>query len=579
MWLINGSSLQLEYFPSPEDVPYAILSHTWGDDEVSFQDMADLDAASGKAGWAKIEKTCEMAVNDGYSYAWVDTCCIDKSSSAELSEAINSMFLWYLKSAVCYAYLEDLPAAPPNDGSDEWQDPARLRAYLAPCRWFTRGWTLQELVAAKNILFYNSSWDFVASKRFLEPVLADITGVDSIVLEDNDTLPEIPVGKKISWVSRRQTKRVEDMAYCILGILDVNLPPLYGEGSKAFVRLQEELAKGSNDLTLFAWQQSGVDSLIYQFRGIFAHSPSEFQCCSALRTQPTSFDRDSEFTLTNRGVRIAQNLFIPESQQPEDSTHHRIVLSLDCMECSERTEFRPKWVGVSLRRFGAIYLREFPDNFFYFDAWAESRRPSTRTNGEREVAYISRMLTHNNIQDLQGKATVSVICYDRTPHTKAEIPWSISTPYNIHAPRNHIGLIEFPENLCPMTSAVPPLLVFGFQGQFNQLWCMPIPRAELQTEGVGVCDDPARSTAVRAYAFERYSGPSGRLEPSQMPGFIDIQDGTGDSPWYRFTVAVDDAQTPSREISQASTRAGRNVAYSAGRAVISFSCELVAGRP
>ncbi len=194
------------------------------------------------------------------------------------------------------------PPPPPNDESEEWKNDEHLRGYLEKCRWFTRGWTLQELVAAKSILFYNAAWEFVASKRFLEPILAQITGVDSIVLEDNDNLPEVPVGKKISWVSRRQTTRVEDQAYCLLGILQVNLPPLYGEGNRAFIRLQEELAKASNDLTLFAWQQSGVDSLIYQFRGIFAHSPAEFQCCARLRTQPASFDVESEFTLTNRGV-------------------------------------------------------------------------------------------------------------------------------------------------------------------------------------------------------------------------------------------------------------------------------------
>jgi hypothetical protein len=113
MWLINTSTLlSLELYSSDGIPPYAILSHTWGDDEVSFQEFTQASETKNgrittKAGYRKIVATCELALKDGYCYAWVDTCCIDKTSSAELTEAISSMFGWYRQSQVCYAYMSD----------------------------------------------------------------------------------------------------------------------------------------------------------------------------------------------------------------------------------------------------------------------------------------------------------------------------------------------------------------------------------------------------------------------------------------------------------------------------------------
>src|SRR3569833_1388030 len=142
MKLINVETLLLEDFIGSNVPPYAILSHTWEADEVSFQDWGQSDTPS-KKGYQKILMTCVLArQRTDVKYAWVDTCCIDKSSSSELTEAINSMFGWYKNSAVCFAYLSDLePAAEVGD--------------LRQCRWFTRGWTLQELIAPKHVVFFN----------------------------------------------------------------------------------------------------------------------------------------------------------------------------------------------------------------------------------------------------------------------------------------------------------------------------------------------------------------------------------------------------------------------------------------
>lgn len=138
MRLINTESLQFEEVVSHEMVKYAILSHTWGEEEVSLQDFQDISIAREKKGFSKIEKTCELARLRNIKYAWVDTCCIDKTSSAELSEAINSMYRWYHDAEICFAYLSDMPVGDVpigNEGSEA------LSAAFRACKWFTRGWT------------------------------------------------------------------------------------------------------------------------------------------------------------------------------------------------------------------------------------------------------------------------------------------------------------------------------------------------------------------------------------------------------------------------------------------------------
>ncbi|OTA56636.1 HET-domain-containing protein [Hypoxylon sp. EC38] len=240
MWLINCQSRHLEEFV--KDVPaYAILSHTWGEEEVTFSDMSDPGKAETKDGFKKIRATCRVALEQDLKYAWIDTCCIDKSSSAELSEAINSMFAWYKKAAICFVWLSDFTSF-----LDETLN-------LGNCKWFSRGWTLQELIAPSQINFYDKSWNCFGSKLQLASVLSWITGVDTSVLKGG-SLDEILVGRRMSWASNRTTTRVEDIAYCLLGIFDINMPLLYGEGKKAFTRLQEEIIRSSHDLSIFAWK-------------------------------------------------------------------------------------------------------------------------------------------------------------------------------------------------------------------------------------------------------------------------------------------------------------------------------------
>ncbi|KAK0641291.1 heterokaryon incompatibility protein-domain-containing protein [Cercophora newfieldiana] len=279
MWLLNTTTYAVEFVLNPRS--YAILSHTWEEDEVTFNDMKDLAVARAKAGWSKIENTCRLAREQwNLDHAWVDTCCIDKSSSAELSEAINSMFEWYKRATVCIAYLSDLEGTEHDPTSDEaWR---QLKENLPLCRWFTRGWTLQELIAPGHLDLYDISWSRRGSKSSLKirTLLTQITKIDENILSNTDNLLAIPVARRMSWASKRKTTRTGDIAYCLLGIFDVNLPMIYGEGEKAFFRLQEAIALATGDLSLFAWEEA--EPTTSPFRGIFARNPSEFRDCYSL---------------------------------------------------------------------------------------------------------------------------------------------------------------------------------------------------------------------------------------------------------------------------------------------------------
>ncbi|KAK0705854.1 hypothetical protein B0T26DRAFT_679638 [Lasiosphaeria miniovina] len=219
--------------------PYAILSHTWGNEEVLFSDLMN-GTGKNKAGYAKIQFCGDQASRDGLKFFWVDTCCIDKSSSAELQEAINSMFRWYRNAAKCYAYLVDVST--PVLGID---DNSVWEATFRASRWFTRGWTLQELIAPGSVEFFSKEELRLGDKRSLEQVIHNMTGIPFEALRCG-RLSDFSVHNRMAWIEKRNTTREEDRAYSLFGIFDVQLPLLYGEGEdKAFRRLREEIIKVS----------------------------------------------------------------------------------------------------------------------------------------------------------------------------------------------------------------------------------------------------------------------------------------------------------------------------------------------
>ncbi|KAI6142967.1 hypothetical protein BKA82DRAFT_4186992 [Pisolithus tinctorius] len=234
-------------------------------------------------GYQKIIKSCEQAKKDGYEWLWVDTCCIDKRSSSELSEAINSMYRWYRNAQVCYAYLNDVDEevfpverdGKKFDKSNGWPE------------WFVRGWTLQELIAPKRVEFFNKDWVSIGNKRRLALVLEDITKIQTDVVMDGLAGRRLSVAQIMSWAADRKTTRVEDRAYSLMGLFGVNMPMLYGEGEKAFQRLQLEIIRTSSDHTIFAWDPFGN---IQRTGSVLAEDPSDFRYCGRIKkVEPSEF--------------------------------------------------------------------------------------------------------------------------------------------------------------------------------------------------------------------------------------------------------------------------------------------------
>ena len=263
-------------FRDDETTQYAILSHRWIDStEVDYEDMTDLakmdrqerDEIRGRLGYKKIVDTCKQAKRDGYEWVWIDTCCIDKRSSAELSEAINSMYRWYANANICYAYLHDFDGSSFPNQSD-YQKYGESNGWP---EWFSRGWTLQEMIAPRNLQFFNKHWRPIGDKKGFAWRLQQITRVPCGILADGLEGNRPCVAQIISWADCRTTTRVEDRAYSLMGLLDVNMPMLYGEGKKAFHRLQLEIIRSSNDQSIFI-----QDPLSDRISNILADDPSGF---------------------------------------------------------------------------------------------------------------------------------------------------------------------------------------------------------------------------------------------------------------------------------------------------------------
>ncbi|KAI6147949.1 heterokaryon incompatibility protein-domain-containing protein, partial [Pisolithus tinctorius] len=235
---------------------YAILSHRWGD-EVDYDEMArlmrmtesDRNEIKRRAGYEKIIKTCEQALRDGYRWIWIDTCCIDRRRSSELSEAVNSTYRWYHKSQKCYAYLNDVE----DSTFPTKQDFNKFAKFNGWPEWFSRCWTLQELIAPKQVEFFNRDWVPIGGKQDLAGMLEKITRIPPGILKDGRIPRSVCVAQIMSWAADRETARMEDRAYSLLGLFDVNMPILYGEGEKAFRRLQLEIIRAFNDHSIFAW--------------------------------------------------------------------------------------------------------------------------------------------------------------------------------------------------------------------------------------------------------------------------------------------------------------------------------------
>ncbi|KAM0702881.1 hypothetical protein Q7P35_010313 [Cladosporium inversicolor] len=388
---------------------YAILSHTWGDDEVTYEhvraptaferavssnsngvnyeNIRDQNVRECKA-YSKVVGAMRQAASDGHEYIWIDTCCIDKSSSVELSEAINSMNAWYQRAEVCYAILDGVPGP----------DAADFEVEFKASRWFTRGWTLQELLAPRQVVFFGrplaGSWIMLGDRTSLRLLISSRTRIPTKCLTDSDELDDANIAQKMSWAAGRETTREEDLAYCLLGLFSVNMPLMYGEGPRAFMRLQEEIMKISDDPTIFAWMQDpaqdasehgfeqhisyerlrdselrelefvGLESaklvsLADTSHGLFADSPKAFLNSGEVCSWSNSLTKQLPYHLTNRGLSISLHLK-PLSDDPSKNLYLADIGC--CLPLPPKTKGEPDGmapISVYLKRRSSPGVNQF----------------------------------------------------------------------------------------------------------------------------------------------------------------------------------------------------------------------------
>ncbi|KAI0895109.1 HET-domain-containing protein [Annulohypoxylon nitens] len=388
MRLLNCRTLKMKEFFDDYLPPYIILSHTWDDGEVSYQDFQSRFRRRRKRGFRKIKGFCAKATSMGYDWVWVDTCCIDKASSSELFEAINSMFQWYERSSKCFVYLSDVDnllnksegldsGSLINDVSNSDDSSFARESSFRESRWFTRGWTLQELLAPSQVFFYDMSWREIGSKISLWKIISEVTNIPRPYLLGHKNLKSAPSAQRISWASNRKTSRIEDMAYCLLGLLNVNMPLLYGEGNKAFIRLQNEIMHHTYDHSILA---SGLNLPCPDPGDVLNSTYGEGYLDFASKAPPClpesadafrawepgvmNIEGIDHYFLTNLGIDISLGVIPFEFNKKE--------YGLALLHCRASDSKSPRYVALPL----SLYRPESQ-----IDGKAKSRVPATRPYG------------------------------------------------------------------------------------------------------------------------------------------------------------------------------------------------------
>ncbi|KAK4569973.1 hypothetical protein LTR86_002943 [Recurvomyces mirabilis] len=375
---------------------YAILSHRWRDPEISYQDFMERQSNRGHRqvgfhqGHDKVKKFCEMASERGFDYVWIDTCCIDKKSSAELTEALNSMWEWYRRSDECYAFLWDLPNLQRTRGQPSTPE---IDKALRASDWFTRAWTLQELLAPKKLYIVTREWQILGSRDGgLTPILSKITGIAPQYMTGHTDVHSASIATRMSWASRRTATEIEDTAYCLMGIFDVNMPLLYGEREKAFMRLQREIILKSDDESIFAWRDTGRTS------GMLARWPTAFADSSHVVVLSVSPALRLHYHLSNKGLelQVPRNEIEPREIKParDDFVYEAApmfvnkagskTVHLACEAVSNERESSRRIIGIQLRSQGHAWHR------VHCDKWEEVRQTPMRSETSKAKYYVTQ---------------------------------------------------------------------------------------------------------------------------------------------------------------------------------------------
>jgi hypothetical protein len=421
----SDGSYKLEQFEptnlwKDESKKYAILSHTWAQnnwEEVSFDNMKDLATARKKPGFEKLEQVCKKAARAGIPYFWIDTCCIDKTGPHDqVQSEINSMFHYYSHAEVCYVVLSDVPGSCPR-----MTERAKLQEvfpkskwtwekHISASRWFTRGWTLQELIAPKKVEFYNRRWMWIGSLRggLLETV-SKVTQIPERLFKSGhaSVLEDYTIAQRMTWAANRRTTKEEDMAYCLLGIFNITMATIPGEGRRSFERLQLEIIRRSTDHSIFAWNwrpEFGRDYLNRK-ETLFAPHPSYFSTRDPIvpmrPTRAENARREHPFEMTNRGLEIRLPV-LTDSTKPKGSKDRLALLNCSYQDGKgnkERIALLVKEVDDGKAR------NKTPEYKVYFETYGQKD-----AKGETEHTRLIRMAQKSaNPPELKADKTIMVL--------------------------------------------------------------------------------------------------------------------------------------------------------------------------
>lgn len=355
--------------------------------------MDDLPAHK-KPGLRKIEALGRIALEHDIRAFWIDTCCIDKKSSEELGEAIRSMYRWYREASVCFAYLDDVEVHLDMRRSAHefgWGVLASKHQRLALFRkvigegdyseWFQRAWTLQELIAPKDVIFLDRNWRYIGKRSERSAELSEITGIDERLLLGGLHPAQFSIAQRMSWASRRRATRIEDEAYSLLGLFKINMSTLYGEGRHAFVRLQKEIIAQSADQSILAWTSDSVDSGTH----LLASSPKDFANSSDIVPMPLQSVRTG-FHITKVGLEIPISIFRPQCKCTPECLHdHGLLARLDCQSLTEPTSI----IALPLSYRGKIGQQSIVPQYYIRSQGARLYRlPRSRVPHEYQFAPI-----------------------------------------------------------------------------------------------------------------------------------------------------------------------------------------------
>ncbi|KAF5308971.1 hypothetical protein D9758_018489 [Tetrapyrgos nigripes] len=487
MRLLNTKTFKLAEFYA-DIPPYAILSHTWEKEEVTFQDIQNLETARLKAGYAKVWNACARARRYDFDWIWIDSCCINKESSAELSEAINSMYQYYEDAAVCYVYLGDVSAK---------YHPRNPKSSFKDSRWFKRGWTLQELLAPCYVVFLDKDWARIGTRWTLRDVVSAITSIPVEVFEGDWDIDAYSVAQRMSWAALRETTRAEDQAYSLMGIFGVSMPPIYGEGgAKAFMRLQQEIIKISDDRSIFAWVAASSEH--DEHRGLLARSPYEFRMSGEVEASDSDCIGDrSSYSFGNNGLRIHLPLETTDDSSCDD-TDDSSCDDTDDSSCDDdvvlasllcQSERDGSFLSFYLRKTSQHqYVRCHPDQLVF----RPTLQPALENIQEltvREVPVTRRPRSYLSVNSSDTRLTMYHV--DLLPSAQHFICTNPQSSGVIHSPNLSRVSVQ------PLRSAISYGLTYKTQVTEEpftiHLWHFDFPYYELQLGGQPFKDLPSIS--------------------------------------------------------------------------------------